>query len=453
MKSKIGKYSFLIKPLLIIGDLFIIFSSVFYFSAKDYLNLQFSIYIIFFWILISYYTKFYNVYRYTHTARILGLTLSQFFIFTLSFLSFFTLFREGEIIREQYITVITFIVVITFFKFLSFYLLKKYRLSGGNYRNVIVFGNSKSALNVVSLFSKKHDLGYRFRGFFSDKVSKSKSYSGNIKEGLKFAILNEIEEIYCEVNSLTPQQLKDVRGFTNKNGIELRLIPENKAIYSKSFILEYIGTIPILKPKQLPFERFETHLTKRIFDILFSTLVSVLILSWLLPILWVLVKLDSKGPFFFKQIRDGADGKQFYCYKIRSMKVNGNAHKLGAIKNDKRITNIGAFLRRTSLDELPQFFNVLKGDMSVVGPRPHMNIQTEKYLKEIENYIIRNSVKPGITGLAQVSGFRGEVKKKSDIENRVRLDIFYIENWSFILDLKIVFQTVFNVVKGQEQAY
>jgi putative colanic acid biosynthesis UDP-glucose lipid carrier transferase len=453
MKNKIGKYSFLIKPLLIIADLLIIFLSVFYFSAKDYLNVQFCIYIILFWILISYYIKFYNVYRYTHTARIFGLTLSQFFIFILSFFSFFTIFREGELIREQYVTVITFTVAITFFKFSSFYLLKKYRLSGGNYRNVIVFGNSKSALNVVSLFSKKHDLGYRFRGFFSDKVSKSKSYSGNIKEGLKFAILHEIEEIYCEVNSLTPEQLKDIRNFTNKNSIELRLIPENKAIYSKSFILEYIGTIPILKPKQLPFERFETHLTKRIFDIVFSGLVILFILSWLLPMLWILVKLDSKGPFFFKQIRDGADGKLFYCYKIRSMKVNGNAHKLGAIKNDERITKIGAFLRRKSLDELPQFFNVLKGDMSVVGPRPHMNIQTEKYLKEIENYIIRNSVKPGITGLAQVSGFRGEVKKKSDIENRVRLDIFYIENWSFILDFKIVFQTLFNMVKGQEQAY
>ena len=167
----------------------------------------------------------------------------------------------------------------------------------------------------------------------------------------------------------------------------------------------------------------------------------------------MLVKADSPGAFFFKQIRDGAAGKQFYCYKIRSMKGNSVSNSLSATKHDVRITKVGAFLRKTSLDELPQFFNVLKGDMSVVGPRPHMNIQTEKYLKEIDNYLIRNSVKPGITGLAQVSGYRGEVQTKTDIEHRVRLDIFYIENWSFVLDLKIVFQTIFKSFKGQEKAY
>jgi len=453
MKNKIKKYSFLIKPLLIIADLMIIFFTVYYFSSIDYLNIKFTSYIICFWLLISFYTKFYNVYRYTHISRLLSLIFSQFFIFLLAFFSYFTLFREGEYIREQYITVISFTLTIVFFKSLSFYLLKKYRLSGGNFRSVVVFGDSKSAQNVVSLFSEKQDLGYRFRGFFSDKSSKSKKHLGSIKAGLKYVLDHEIDEIYCEVNSITSQQLKEIRDFSNKNNVDIRLIPENKAIYSKSFMLEYIGTIPILKPKELPFEKFETHTIKRIFDLIFSFLVITLILFWLMPILWIIVKLESKGPFFFKQIRDGADGKQFYCYKIRSMKVNGDAHRIHATVNDTRITKVGVFLRKSSLDELPQFFNVLLGDMSVVGPRPHMNIHTEKYLKEIENYIIRNSVKPGITGLAQVSGYRGEIKKKSDIENRVRLDIFYIENWSFILDLKIVFQTVFNLFKGQEKAY
>jgi putative colanic acid biosynthesis UDP-glucose lipid carrier transferase len=453
MKNKIKKYSFLIKPLLIIADLMIIFFTVYYFSSIDYLNIKFTSYIICFWLLISFYTKFYNVYRYTHISRLLSLIFSQFFIFLLAFFSYFTLFREGEYIREQYITVISFTLTIVFFKSLSFYLLKKYRLSGGNFRSVVVFGDSKSAQNVVSLFSEKQDLGYRFRGFFSDKSSKAKKYLGSIKAGLKYVLDHEIDEIYCEVNSITSQQLKEIRDFSNKNNVDIRLISENKAIYSKSFMLEYIGTIPILKPKELPFEKFETHIIKRIFDLIFSFLVITLILFWLMPILWIIVKLESKGPFFFKQIRDGADGKQFYCYKIRSMKVNGDAHRIHATVNDTRITKVGVFLRKSSLDELPQFFNVLLGDMSVVGPRPHMNIHTEKYLKEIENYIIRNSVKPGITGLAQVSGYRGEIKKKSDIENRVRLDIFYIENWSFILDLKIVFQTVFNLFKGQEKAY
>ena len=239
----------------------------------------------------------------------------------------------------------------------------------------------------------------------------------------------------------------------NTHKIGFNLIPKNKAIYSKNFTLAYYGIIPILKPKELPFEKTETHIIKRVFDVLFSFTICVLLLSWLLPFLWVLVKLTSKGPFLFKQIRDGVNGDQFYCFKIRSMTNNSSGNEIGTVKGDPRITKLGAFLRKSSIDELPQFFNVLKGDMSVIGPRPHMNIETEKYLKEIDNYLIRNSVKPGITGLAQVSGYRGEVQVKSDIEHRVRLDIFYIENWSFILDLKIVFQTIYNVFKGQEKAY
>ena len=182
-------------------------------------------------------------------------------------------------------------------------------------------------------------------------------------------------------------------------------------------------------------------------------LVIIFLLSWLLPLLFIAVKINSKGPFLFKQKRDGINGNQFLCFKIRSMKVNAVSDQISAIKNDDRITKIGYILRKTSLDELPQFFNVLIGDMSIVGPRPHMNIQTKKYINDIDNYLTRNSVKPGITGLAQVSGYRGEVKKTSDIVNRVRLDIFYIENWSFLLDLKIIVLTFFHMLRGQKNAY
>ena len=447
------KYSKFIRILIILFDIIIINSVVLYFSAKENINLQFLVYISSSWLIISFYTKFYNVYRYTHILKLVSLLVSQFIVFLLAFFAYFTLFKEGEVVSRQSNIVITFTVIIVFFKFFSFFLLKKYRLGGRNFRNVIVFGESKSAKNVVSLFSKRQDLGYRFCGFFSDTESKSKKHLGSIKDGLKYVLNNTIDEVYCETNSVTQTQLKEIGQFCNKNKIDFSLIPENKAIYSKNFILEYYGTIPILKPRQLPFEKIETHIIKRSFDILFSFLVCIFILSGLLPILWVFVKTNSKGPFYFKQKRDGIDGKQFYCYKIRSMKRNALSDKISATENDNRITKVGAFLRKTSLDELPQFFNVLKGDMSVIGPRPHMNIQTEKYLKEIDNYLIRNSVKPGITGLAQVSGYRGEVKKKSDIENRVRLDIFYIENWSFFLDIKILFQTVFSVFKGQEKAY
>jgi len=453
MKKKIKKYSNFIRPLIIVFDLVIINLVVYFLSDKDYLNVQFICYISLFWLLIAYYTKFYNVYRYTHILKLITFILSQFFVFLLAFFAYFSIFEEGAVISKQFVTVVTFVISLTFFKFFSFFILKKYRSSGKNYRNVVVFGESKSAQSVASLFSKRQDLGYRFFGFFSDKYNGSNKHLGNIKEGLKFALDNSIDEIYCEVNSVNRLQLNQIRAFSNENKIEFRLIQENWAIYSKDFILEYFGTLPVLTPKQLPFERIETHVVKRVFDIVFSLVVCLFLLSWLLPVLWVFVKINSKGPFFFKQVRDGINGKQFYCYKIRSMKVNQDSDKIHATKNDYRITSIGCFLRKTSLDELPQFFNVLFGDMSVVGPRPHMKVHTEKYLKEIDNYLIRNSVKPGITGLAQVSGYRGEIQKKSDIENRVRLDIFYIENWSFFLDMKIIFQTIFSVFKGEEKAY
>ena len=453
MKTKIKKYSYLIRPLIILLDIVFINFIIYYFRPKEFLGIQFSIYITIFWLIISYFTKFYNVFRYTHVLRILSLLGAQFFIFILSFFAYFSIFKEGEVVSKQSNIIFSILFVISTSKFLSFFLLKIYRSSGKNFRTVIVIGDNKSAKDIVSIFNDKQYLGYRFRGYFSDNNKLFKYRLGSVNDGLIFSRENNIDEIYCEANSVSSLQLKEIINFSDENKIQVRLIPENKVIYSKNFTKEYFGTIPILKPKKLPFEMFETHLIKRCFDIIFSILIFILLLSWLLPILWVVVKIDSRGPFFFKQKRDGINGEQFYCYKIRSMRVNTISDQTSTVKNDFRITKIGYFLRKTSIDELPQFFNVLRGEMSVVGPRPHINIQTKNYISNIDNYLTRNSVKPGITGLAQVSGYRGEVKKKSDIVNRVRLDIFYIENWSFLLDLKIVLLTIFNMIKGQENAY
>jgi len=453
LKTKIKKYSYLIRPLIILLDIVFINFIIYYFRPKEFLGIQFSIYITIFWLIISYFTKFYNVFRYTHVLRILSLLGAQFFIFILSFFAYFSIFKEGEVVSKQSNIIFSILFVISTSKFLSFFLLKIYRSSGKNFRTVIVIGDNKSAKDIVSIFNDKQYLGYRFRGYFSDNNKLFKYRLGSVNDGLIFSRENNIDEIYCEANSVSSLQLKEIINFSDENKIQVRLIPENKVIYSKNFTKEYFGTIPILKPKKLPFEMFETHLIKRCFDIIFSILIFILLLSWLLPILWVVVKIDSRGPFFFKQKRDGINGEQFYCYKIRSMRVNSISDQTSTVKNDFRITKIGYFLRKTSLDELPQFFNVLRGEMSVVGPRPHINIQTKNYISNIDNYLTRNSVKPGITGLAQVSGYRGEVKKKSDIVNRVRLDIFYIENWSFLLDVKIILMTIFNVFKGQENAY
>jgi putative colanic acid biosynthesis UDP-glucose lipid carrier transferase len=379
--------------------------------------------------------------------------LSQFFVFSLAFLSYFTVFKEGEIINNQFLIVSLIIGFVSFFKFLIFFLLQKYRSEGNSYRNIVHFGELSSSKKLEGLFHSKNEWGYRYFGFFSNKVFDSKKYLGHTKIGFKYIEENGIDEIYCDPSEVNYSQLIEIRKFAEEKNLEFRLLPKNKAIYSKDFILEYFGTTPILKPKPLPFQKIETHLLKRGLDIIISAFVCLFILSWLLPLLWVVIRADSKGPLFFKQKREGISGSQFLCYKLRSMKINNDAEKVSASKYDNRITKVGAFLRKTSLDEFPQFFNVFLGDMSVVGPRPHMNAHTEKYTNEVKNYARRHAVKPGITGLAQISGYRGEVIKESDIKNRVRLDIFYIENWSFFLDIKIIAKTFFNVFIKEEKAY
>jgi len=195
------------------------------------------------------------------------------------------------------------------------------------------------------------------------------------------------------------------------------------------------------------------RIVKRIFDIVFSSLVIVFILSWLFPIIYFLIKMESSGPVFFVQTRSGLNNVPFNCYKFRSMRVNKDSDTVQATKGDSRITKIGAFLRKTSLDELPQFFNVLLGNMSVVGPRPHMLSHTEQYSQLIDQFMVRHFIKPGITGWAQVTGYRGETKLVEEMLGRVEADVWYMENWSFALDLKIIFMTVFKSVYGDAKAY
>ena len=194
-------------------------------------------------------------------------------------------------------------------------------------------------------------------------------------------------------------------------------------------------------------------LKKQIFDFVFAILVLVFLFSWLLPIIALLIKLSSKGPVFFKQLRTGKDGKPFWCLKFRSMTINAGSDTVQARKGDARVTKIGNFLRKSSLDELPQFLNVLKGEMSVVGPRPHMLHHTELYSQTIYNFMDRHKVMPGITGLAQVSGHRGEIKEVDSMVKRVEADIEYIQNQSLQLDLKIVLKTVRQACLGHENAY
>lgn len=428
---------------------------MFYFIYDaEYLNLFFLVYISVFWVISSYLLGFYKVFRFTRVLRILTLLVRHFFIFTLGYFAYFGIFREGEVVDNQFLVLIYLIGSISIIKILWLLLLKRYRAFGNNLRTTIVLGFDQSAKNIIKLFKSKSNLGYKYLGFFSNKEYKSKDFLGVLNDVFEYAKKYEVDEIYCSLTILTKEQIKKISKFATEQNITLKLIPDSIELYSKNQSVEYYDdALMVLNVNRLPFEFSENFYIKRIFDIIFSLLVSILILSWLIPILWVLVKLESKGPLIFKQDREGLNGDHFICYKFRSMRINDLSHKVHATKNDERVTKIGAFLRKTSMDELPQFFNVLLGNMSVVGPRPHIESLSLEYQKEVEDYLKRHIVKPGITGLAQISGYRGEVQKRSDIKNRVRLDIFYIENWSFLLDIKIIIKTILNAFKGDEKAY
>jgi Undecaprenyl-phosphate glucose phosphotransferase len=257
----------------------------------------------------------------------------------------------------------------------------------------------------------------------------------------------EIHEVFYPISMVNYDALADLIHFAEENLIRVRLMADFRWVNFTDLEIEHIGELPVIKLHTTPLDNWNNQLVKRIFDILFSIAVIVSLLSWLLPILAISIKLDSRGPVFFRQKRTGRDNRTFWCYKLRTMKVNQDSDSKQATRNDDRITRTGRFLRNTSLDELPQFFNVLLGDMSVVGPRPHMLKHTTEFNAEVDRFMERHKIMPGITGLAQSKGYRGETDDFEKLKNRVKFDLFYVNNWSFMLDLKIIYDTLVMIVR------
>ena len=425
----------------------------FYYFNKDFTkNYSQLIYLNAAWLIIAYFVGMYRIKRHTKAPKILIQLFYQFTIFTFAYFAFFSLYNQQLNLKFQLKFLTLIFSGITLFRVLYFYGLRRYRFSGYNYRNVVVIGANQGVNALVDFFNERLDFGFHFKGYFSNKSTKKEFYLGNIDDSFQYILDNDIDEIYCSLASLSSQQITRFINFGDDHVKVIKFIPDSKELLSK-MKLEYYGYLPILSIRQLPFDKPIIKRLKRLFDIVFSLLIIIFVLSWLIPFLFIAVKLESKGPLFFKQIREGIKGKPFYCYKFRSMALNKKADKIQASKNDIRITKVGAFLRKTSIDELPQFINVLLGEMSVVGPRPHMLSQSQIFKKIVGKYMVRHFVKPGVTGLAQVKGYRGEIEKDSDIINRVKYDIFYIENWSFFLDFKIILKTLINAIKGEEKAY
>ena len=341
---------------------------------------------------------------------------------------------------------VTFFVSISFFRVVTIKLIRRYRSLGKNYRNVVVLGDSQEIKRFENLFKDGNEFGYRLKKTFRNRES-------YLSDFINFAVEGKIDEVFVSSELFNSSEFNKLVDFTDNNFIKTRVVPSLSGYVNTNLKLDYIGFQPILVHGEIPLDDPVDYALKRTFDIVFSLFIILGVLSWLIPLMGIIIKRESKGPLFFKQKRSGINNEDFYCYKFRSMAVNQNANLQQATKQDARVTKVGAFIRRTSIDELPQFINVFLGDMSVVGPRPHMVKHTLEFSSIIDRYMLRHYVKPGITGLAQVTGYRGETNTIYELKGRVTLDRFYIENWSFFLDMKIIYKTVVNVLLGEDGAY
>lgn len=465
-----GRFSWLLRPTLIFLDLcVIIFFASYFIDFKTFslpywsigfLKSKASVFVIYasiLWLFSAYSIKFYNVYRYTTPLNILGLLIKQFFIFFIIVFAFIGFYRSIDINK---LTILHYLIAsiscIAFLKFLIFFGLKKYRqILNGNHRRVLIIGNTKPAQELQDFFKSKNEYGYDLLGVYSD-LEDSNPKDGNVNDALKYIENSEtIDEIYCAMDELSENDINAFVKYAELNRCNIKFIPKTSNFFSKRLKTDFYDYLPVLSMQEVSLNKPFNRLIKRSFDVIFSLFMIVFVLSWLSVILFILIKIESKGPLFYKHKRNGINYKEFNCYKYRSLRISSSKAEDFVRQKDDRVTKIGKFLRRTSLDELPQFINVFKGEMSVVGPRPHMLSYTEAYSKKIDtyNFIFRHNVKPGVTGLAQVKGFRGEVRSDEDIVNRVKYDIFYIENWSVLLDLNIIGKTIIGIIKGDEKAY
>lgn len=406
------------------------------------------------WFLISKYTKIYENF-FTEDSTIHFRNLSKANL--LFIISIGVFYKNLMIDTRNYFH---FIIIFSIFTFLYFFIIrlilfgirKKIRGKFSNSVNTILIGKNNFTSFILSNSHITESMG--IKGYYNfDENENENFYIGNLDllfDDLKFKKIDNI--VLCD-DSMHHDLYEEIMRIANKKMIRTYLIPDFKHFSYNVDSLDLRYGIPIIKSMPEPLENYENQIIKRTFDIVFSSLVIIFLLSWLIPLLGILIKLDSKGPVFFAQKRSGLKNEHFYCLKFRSMKVNKLANQKMATKNDDRITKLGLFLRKTSIDELPQFLNVFIGNMSIVGPRPHMISQTKKYSKILDQYMVRHLIKPGITGWAQVMGARGEIYKDEDMNKRIKKDIWYIQNWSLFLDFKIIFLTVFNVIKGDKQAY
>ncbi|MCF2220559.1 MULTISPECIES: exopolysaccharide biosynthesis polyprenyl glycosylphosphotransferase [Chryseobacterium] len=451
------RYSRYLKSIIVLLDLMVIASIfIFFFLSRNeslkynqetwYQNL-FSLALLFlFWMLLSGRTKIYNIPRNLTYTLFLERLLIHFLLFILGVfligkVSYNVFFNSDIYWLSFYLFFFIFLA-----KSLIYFGIKYFRSLGINHRNVMFLSENSSTEVLKNILKDRRDYGYKIFDYQNAEI--------NAEELIDFWKTNGIHTLFIPTeNRYDEKQEREIFKLAEANKVHISLIP---SIIQNNFFLYdigYIQTQPILNQAKYPLDYYSNFLLKRTFDVIFSVIILVGVCSWLFPIIAILIRSSSKGPVFFIQERYGFHEEVFKCIKFRTMVVNDESSTKTTSENDSRITTIGKFLRKTSLDEMPQFINVLKGEMSIVGPRPHMLAVDDYYKPKIGRYSLRSLVSPGITGLAQVNGLRGDAGDvEVEMNKRVLADAFYVRNWSFVLDLVIILKTVLLVLTGDKNA-
>lgn len=409
------------------------------------------------WLVVSFFSRVYQGKAILNFDSFARRTVQVYIFWVIAVLTYLYFTRELSLSRLYIVTTLAgFSIGLILNRFLYLGIKQYFKVRHQFLKKVVILGYNDTAKKLANYF-EEDGISTQLVGFIEDKsnLNELSHYPilSDLKNALEVSRDNNIAEIF---STITPEQNPEIYPLmyaAEREFIRFRIVPNLSRFINQSVHVDYLRDLPILSLRSEPLEDFGNRLKKRILDVVVSALVIIFILSWLIPLLGLLIFVESPGPIFFKQKRSGKNNKVFKCIKFRSMRINKDSDTRQATKFDDRITKIGNFIRKTSLDEFPQFINVFRGEMSLVGPRPHMVKHTDDYSKEVDQYMIRQFLKPGITGWAQVNGFRGEITSPEQIQGRVNKDLWYLENWSLWLDVQIIFLTVYQIFRGDDNAY
>ena len=409
------------------------------------------------WIIISVAVGLYGSFLVLKFELFVKRTSQLYLIWVTLMLLYLVVIREVDFSRTFILFLLVCFPLILGMNRFSYFAIHKYIKKRGTYVNKIIIVGYNDMSKKLAKYFEDEGVNTELIGFIEEpfNVNELSNYPilTNINNAIEIAKKFDVQEIFSTIMPEQNNAIYHLMHDAENNCVRFKIIPDFSVFLKKPVVVDYLSDMPVLALRGDPLEDMGNRIKKRALDLLVSSTVLFFILSWLIPLVAILVKIESKGPIFFRQLRSGKNDKPFFCLKFRSMQINELADQQSATRDDPRITRIGRFLRKSSIDEFPQFINVLLGEMSLVGPRPHMLKHSAEFSKMVAHYMSRQFLKPGITGWAQINSFRGEIKSQAEIEGRVASDLWYFENWTIWLDIRIMFLTVYQVFSGQKNAY